>query len=820
MTSEAEDSSNGHKSVVRLKRFPPSAPRDETEVVSGVTRIILRGFHMFELSKAMLLTGTLLSASSVFAAQAAPGNPAPAAITDTPAGGDAAVPDIIVTGRGATRQVQEVSQRDIGILAPGTTALKALSKLPSVNFQSADPFGAYEWSERITVRGFDQSRLGFTLDGIPLGNQNYGNNNGLHLSRALSSENVSITRLTQGAGSLGTQATNNLGGTIEVFSRDPSTSFGVEADGAYGNHSTKRGFVRVDTGGNTARAYVSYGYLDLDKWMGFGRQYQHQVNAKGVVDVGAAKLTGFFDFSDRREQDYQDLSLNQISRLGRRLDNVANNFPLAVLLADIGANRGETSVTPTNPAAGTVYPAPYGATGTVDDSYYDASGLRRDYLASLGFETPIGEHVKFELKGYYHDNHGQGTWFTPYVASPSGVPISVRTTEYDIKRKGVFGDFKFNFAGNDLTVGGWYERNDFHQARRFYALDSRTVVSRSALDFQKNPFATQWEFQYTTDILQYYVQDRFKTGDLTLDFGWKGFEVKNKADPIVQAGRAAGSIKATDWFQPSVGANYKIGHNAEVYASFSQSTEAYVAAFTAGPFSTTQAGFNQIRNTLKPEASDTYEIGTRIKSGALSATLGAYLVNFRNRQLGVATGAGIVGNPVALQNVPGVRSKGIEAAATYHFGNGLNAYASYSYNDAKYLGDVIIPPAVLGGVPTIIRLRGKTAVDAPKSLAKAEIGYDHGAFFGRLGVDYLSKRFFTYTNDQSVPGRVLVDASLGYRFSLVGLRKAEIQLNASNLFNKKYISTIGSNGFGNSGDNQTLLAGAPTQVMASLKLGL
>ena len=84
----------------------------------------------------------------------------------------------------------------------------------------------------------------------------------------------------------------------------------------------------------------------------------------------------------------------------------------------------------------------------------------------------------------------------------------------------------------------------------------------------------------------------------------------------------------------------------------------------------------------------------------------------------------------------------------------------------------------------------------------------------------LSKRFFTHTNDQSVPGRVLVDASLGYRFSLAGLRKAEIQLNASNLFNKKYISTIGSNGFGNSGDNQTLLAGAPTQVMASLKLGL
>ena len=136
--------------------------------------------------------------------------------------------EIIVYGKGETRQVSQISQVDIEILAPGTTALKALEKLPSVNFQSADPFGAYEWSERITVRGFDQSRLGFTLDGIPLGNQNYGNNNGLHSSRAISAENVGTVRLTQGAGSLGTQATNNLGGTIEFASRDPSDArFGL-----------------------------------------------------------------------------------------------------------------------------------------------------------------------------------------------------------------------------------------------------------------------------------------------------------------------------------------------------------------------------------------------------------------------------------------------------------------------------------------------------------------------------------------------------------------------------------------------------------------
>ena len=83
----------------------------------------------------------------------------------------------------------------------------------------------------------------------------------------------------------------------------------------------------------------------------------------------------------------------------------------------------------------------------------------------------------------------------------------------------------------------------------------------------------------------------------------------------------------------------------------------------------------------------------------------------------------------------------------------------------------------------------------------------------------MSKRYFTYTNDQSVGSRVLVDATLGYRFDM-GMRKPiEVQLNATNLFDKRYVSTIGSNGFGNSGDNQTLLAGAPQQFFVTAKVG-
>lgn len=187
---------------------------------------------------------------------------------------DAADEDaIVVFGQGQTRQVQELKAKDLSILAPGTSPLKAIEKLPSVNFQSADPFVTYECSSHVSIRGFNQNQLGYTLDGIPLGDSTYGNNNGLHIGRAIISENIGITRVSQGSGSIGTQATNNLGGTLEFFSADPADGLGVDANLTYGSENTMRGFARLNFGeAGGARGFVSGVYNIADKWKGGGEQ--------------------------------------------------------------------------------------------------------------------------------------------------------------------------------------------------------------------------------------------------------------------------------------------------------------------------------------------------------------------------------------------------------------------------------------------------------------------------------------------------------------------------------------------------------------------
>ena len=758
---------------------------------------------------------TILLASAAFIATPALAQDAATTAPDDAAASDSDGAEIIVIGSGQARQTQELGMKELAILAPGTSPLKAIEKLPSVNFQSADAFGAYEWSQRVSIRGFNQNQIGFTLDGIPLGDASYGNVNGLHISRAISTENIGVTRVSQGGGSLGTQATNNLGGTIEFLSYDPKGEFGVELNGTAGSDNTYRGFARIEGGTpGGARGYLSYGYLTTDKWKGDGEQRQHMVNAKAIVPLGAAfNLSGTFSFSDRRENDYQDLSLKMIERLGLNNDNISDDYALALQIADVAANRGDSGATPLNPAAGKVYPAPY---STVDDVYFDAAGLRRDYLGAIGVDGEIAPGVTTNFKVYHHNNHGQGLWYTPYVPSPTGVPISIRTTEYDMKRTGAFGSVTAETGINTLTVGGWYENNDFQQARRFYALTSRTNPGRDSLKFQSDPFATQWDFDYTTKTMQYHVEDKIDLGRVTLTVGAKGFLVKNEADALTAGTLAAGKIQSKDWFQPHAGATFKIDEHGELFASFTQLTRAFTSSATTGPFATTQAGFNDIRDKLKPEESDTYELGLRMKTGAFSGTAGLYYVNFRNRLLAFSNGAGIQGNPAVLQNVGDVRSYGFETAGEFKLGGGFSIFASYSYNDSTYRDNVY------DGAPTpnlIAPTAGKDVVDSPKHLAKGEFAYDDGAFFGRLGLNYMSKRYFTYENDQSVPSRMIADASLGYRFRDGALDGLEVQLNATNLFDKKYVSTIGSNGFGNRGDNQTLLAGAPQQFFVTLRKG-
>ncbi|KQN37548.1 TonB-dependent receptor [Sphingomonas sp. Leaf407] len=772
---------------------------------------------------------------------------APDVATTEPVAADGEGDEIVVLGFGQTRQVQTITAADLERLTPGTSPLKAAAKLPGVNFQSADAFGAYEWSTRISLRGFNQNQLGFTFDGVPLGDMSYGNVNGLHVSRAVISENLASTTVAQGAGALGTASTSNLGGTLAFVSRAPSDEADLVASGTYGSNDTIRAFARIDSGdlGGGLKGYLSYGYLTTDKWKGFGTQRQHQASAKLVKEIDTrGSITAFVNFSDRRENDYQDLSYDIIARRGLRADNISNDYPLAVQIGKVyqnqvarsgyaAANNGSTVgfVAPWT-GAGFIFPAGF---GTVDDAYYDAAGLRRDWLGGFTVDAKLTSALTLTSTSYYHHNKGQGSWITPYSPTPAGAlgpdgvaltasasstaglasPLGFRTTEYGIDRAGNLTRVVLTTGPNRFEAGGWVESNSFQQARRFYGMNDGATAIRNARDFQRNAYRTQWDGKYDTATLQYHVADTLDLGDLTLSGGWKGMRVQNRANLRVGT-LVAGRIEARDWFLPQAAALYRLGGGAEVFASYTENMRAFVSSATTGPFATTQNGFDAIRSTLKPERSTTVEGGVRLRSGGLQLSAVGYHVDFADRLLGFANGAGIIGNPPTLNNAGSVRSYGAELAASYRVMPPLTLFASYSYNKATYQDDVRNAAGVV-----LQPIAGKAVVDTPEHMAKGEIAYDDDRFFARVGGDYMSKRFFTYLNDRSVGARVLVDASIGYRLTGAGgvLEGLAIEGSVTNLTDKAYVATVGSNGYTASGDNQTLLAGAPRQWFVTLRRG-
>jgi iron complex outermembrane receptor protein len=151
---------------------------------------------------------------------------------------------------------------------------------------------------RFSARGFNQSQMGFTLDNVPLGDMSYGNNNGLHISRAISSENIGRVTLSQGAGAVGTASTSNLGGTVQFFSSVPTDEFGITGSQTIGSDKTYRTFARVDTGllSSGTKAYLSVTRQRAEKWKGAGAQDQDIFNSKLVQKLGNSKLTAFFNY--------------------------------------------------------------------------------------------------------------------------------------------------------------------------------------------------------------------------------------------------------------------------------------------------------------------------------------------------------------------------------------------------------------------------------------------------------------------------------------------------------------------------------------------
>jgi iron complex outermembrane receptor protein len=793
---------------------------------------------------AATLAATLLGAPRAKAQQ----DPAPQPPTPTPARATS-TEQVTVTAQGETRDVQSIDQKILLEQTPGTSPIAVLNRLPSVSITSADPYGAYEWAVRISIRGFNQNQLGFTLDDVPLGDMSYGNLNGLHISRALIDENLGHAALSQGTGSLDTASTSNLGGAVQFYSTDHSDKLGFQATQSFGSFNGSRTFARYDTGllKTHTRLFVDGVYQTSNKWRGDGpiRQSYFQFNTKLQQFVGSkGVLTVYADYSNRQEVDYQDENKVWVNTLGYKTDNFGD-WKTALQAANAynaqgGGGKVFAGISTAFPGSiPLLQPGGFGdlSNDPEDVGYYAAGGLRKDFLGYVNYKTALTDHLTSKTTVYGHHNNGAGLWYTPYVATydVSGTavsPISERTSEYRIARGGVISTLSYETPRNTLEGGVWFEKESFDLARRYYAttLDG---PGRSIYDTPVFPFWTQWAYNFPTNLFQIHLQDQFKlTSAITLAAGFKtsetyttgtlvGYNVGiNLAPTDSTANYAQGKLTSGKPFLPQVGVNVKLNAANEVFASVAENVRAFQAGgkgFGTSPWGTTQAGFNALTSNLKSESSWSEEAGYRLTNNHVQAQASFFHVNFSNRLLAIQQGPGIAGNASILSNVGGVTTNGVDGAITTRLTSDWSFYNALTFSKSTYDSNYNASPT------SVIQTGGKIAVDSPQVLYKTALTYSHRGFDAHMGADYMGKRYFTYTNDNSVGGRMLGEFGTSYHVDEVGpFDQLKLQLNVYNIASTKYWGTIGTNGFvasdPTSVNNNTLQPGAPRAITGTFSV--
>ena len=776
---------------------------------------------------ALLSAGAAQAAPEVLAKAAAP------AASDASGESESAVAEVVVTQR-ATRSAVALPAVEIQKLLPGINPLKAIQTLPGVLFQTADPWGNNEQNLSLFVHGFSTQQLGYTLDSVPLGDQQYGNYNGLSVSRAISSENVSNVVLSSGAGSLGVASTSNLGGAIETFSREPSATRGIDIRQTFGSYDTFRTFARVDTGdlGNGRSGYLSYVRQDARAWDFDGQQGGHQINAKFVqATEGGGKLTLYADWQTKVEPNEDATAFgNQQTAATQAFTPYSRPFIFPNLAQGIAYLQGGLPGSP-----------PVSA-GNNFRNYFSAA-QRADVLGYAKYEAPIGAGARLSVQGYGHYDYGRGivagpinqaglpglfsAYFPQLVVGGSatsagslqnlvnlfgGTGYEVRTTEYSITRGGVIANLNWEIGNHAIEAGLWYEHNRSTQHRKWYPF-SAANNDLTPYDTPKAPAVfEQYAFLFDTDVVQLHLQDAWRIlPTLTLQAGVKA-SLQTAGDTVLTQQRnlptanpptlyPTGSITTNEGFLPQFGALWDVTEREQVFVNAQKNLRQFIPYgagsnfYGSSPWSLgSQAAFDLFRSTVEPETSWTYEVGLRsnrpVSLGPLTgvqAQLEYYHVDFSNRLFNVAAYNFINPGASILVNVGGVTTDGVDLALTLAFGPHFRIYNALSYNKSTYDDNYLS-----GANAAVVPIAGKQVPLTSEWLNKSIVSISYGPFEGQLTADYVGDRPVTYLNDLYVAPIFQLGLQASYAFELAQapwLKSPRVAVNVSNLNDEKGVST-------------------------------
>ncbi len=168
---------------------------------------------------------------------------------------------------------------------PGQTVNDIINQLPGVSFQNNDPYGS--GGGTMTIRGFDNTRISQTFDGVPL---NDSGNYALYSNQQLDQELIQTVNVNLGSTDVDSPTAAASGSTVNYRTRLPYQDFHTRIQGSIGEYNFFRVFGVIDTGEFTSigtRAFFAASMAQNDNvFNNRGQIYKQQYNARLYQPIG------------------------------------------------------------------------------------------------------------------------------------------------------------------------------------------------------------------------------------------------------------------------------------------------------------------------------------------------------------------------------------------------------------------------------------------------------------------------------------------------------------------------------------------------------
>jgi iron complex outermembrane receptor protein len=297
---------------------------------------------------------------------------------------------------------------------------------------------------------------------------------------------------------------------------------------------------------------------------------------------------------------------------------------------------------------------------------------------------------------------------------------------------------------------------------------------------------------------------------------------------------------------PNVGATFAINESLSVFGSYAKGLSA----------PRTDNLYRQPIISVKPETTDSFDLGARYITGRLQLQATAWKIDYQNR---IVTSFDPETNTSIDRNVGKVNSYGVDTGVGFKPIKQLNLIGLLSYTHAKLKQDVVVgsyvyvpvtipatstssqvnangaPPTATGqtyycpGLPTTLptsgvnvykvcaQTKGKFVVETPKWQygGRAELKLNPLTF--GVQAKHVSSRWATDVNDVKVKGYTTVDLDARVDIDAVPGHKTYFQFNVVNLTNKHYFGNLSTtiNAFGSAGAVATAPRFTPVSTRAA-----